>query len=158
MDRKLYAALLDVVGMINSPRYDDILLSEAGISLDRALFPLLVRIDSLGPISIVELADHAGRDHSTVSRQVAKLQDLGLATRETRLADQRVRATSITPEGRNVARALAAARERLFRRILAEWTAKDQAALARLNNKLAESMKRFGQKYAGGTTDRKRPS
>jgi DNA-binding MarR family transcriptional regulator len=142
MDRRLFTALMDIVGMLNSPRYDDILLAEAGISLDRALFPLLVRIDSLGPISIAELADQVGRDHSTVSRQVAKLQALEFVARETRLDDQRVRAASITPQGRNVARTLAAARERLFRRVLTGWTDADQRALTRLNGKLAESMRR----------------
>jgi DNA-binding MarR family transcriptional regulator len=142
MDRRLFTALMDIVGMLNSLRFDDILLDEAGISLDRALFPLLVRIDSLGPISIAELADQVGRDHSTVSRQVAKLQALGFVARETRHADQRVRAASITPQGRKVARTLAAARERLFRRVLTGWTDADQRALTRLNGKLAESMRR----------------
>ena len=110
MDRRLQAALMDIVGMLNSPRYDDILLDEAGVSLDRALFPLLVRIDALGPISIAELADQVGRDHSTVSRQVAKLETLGFVARQTRADDQRIRAASITRKGKEVARTLAAAR------------------------------------------------
>src|ERR1700743_2186567 len=107
MDAQLFAALMDIVGMLNSPRYDDVLLGEAGVSLDRALFPLLVRIDALGPISIVDLADHVGRDHSTVSRQVAKLQGSGLVARPVNREDQRVRAVSITAQGRKVARTLA---------------------------------------------------
>lgn len=139
-----HRALMTIVGMLNSPRYDDILLREAGVSLDRALFPLLVRIDVLGPISVADLADQAGRDHSTVSRQVAKLQALGLVARQTPAGDQRVRAACITPQGREVARTLAAARERVFRRMLRDWTEADRRALARLADRLAEDMTRLG--------------
>ena len=46
-------------------------------ALDRALFPLLVGIERRGPIGVGDLADLAGRDYSTVSRQVAKLESLG---------------------------------------------------------------------------------
>jgi DNA-binding MarR family transcriptional regulator len=147
MDPALHTALMDIVGMFNSPRFDDILLEEAGVSLDRALFPLLVRIDVLGPISVVELADQVGRDHSTVSRQVAKLQAQGYVVRTPRPGDQRVRAASITPQGKDIARTLAAARERLFRRVMGGWSEEDRLALARLNSKLAESMKRVARDY-----------
>jgi DNA-binding MarR family transcriptional regulator len=145
MDRKLHTALMDIVGMLNSPRYDDILLGEAGVSLDRALFPLLVRIDSLGPIGIAELADQVGRDHSTVSRQVAKLEGLGFVARQKRADDQRIRAASITRKGKDVARTLAGARDRLVRRVLEGWSDADRRALTRLNSKLAESMRRLGR-------------
>jgi DNA-binding MarR family transcriptional regulator len=145
MRNKLHAALMDIVGMLNSPRYDDILLAEAGIALDRALFPLLVRIDALGPIGIAALAEHAGRDHSTVSRQVAKLEALGLVAREMQAEDQRVRAAAITAKGCDVARTLAAARDRLFRRVLDEWSDEDRASLTRLTARLAESMKRLAR-------------
>jgi len=147
MDPALHTALMDIVGMFNSPRFDDILLNEAGVSLDRALFPLLVRIDVLRPISVVELADQVGRDHSTVSRQVAKLQALGFVARAARPGDQRVRAASITPQGKDIARTIAAARERLFRRVMEGWSEEDQHALARLNSRLAESMNRVAQGY-----------
>jgi DNA-binding MarR family transcriptional regulator len=136
---------MDIVGMLNSPRYDDILLDEAGVSLDRALFPLLVRIDSQGPIGIAELADQVGRDHSTVSRQVAKLETLGFVARQTRANDQRIRAAAITRKGKDVARTLAGARDRLVRRVLEGWSDADRRALTRLNSKLAESMKRLGR-------------
>jgi hypothetical protein len=56
----LAGALLDLVGMLNSPAQDDILLQEARVSIDRALFPLLVRIGVSGSISVVELADQVG--------------------------------------------------------------------------------------------------
>ena len=140
---------MDIVGMLNSPRYDDILLKEAGVQLDRALFPLLVRIDRLGPISVAALADHAGRHPSTVSRQVAKLEALGFVERVGLDEDQRVRATRITTAGRTTAQALAAARSRLFERLLGAWSEADRRDLARLNNALAASMRQLSQNSGG---------
>jgi len=53
---------------------DTALIREAGIFLDRALFPLLVGIERKGPIGVGELADLVSREYTTVSRQVAKLE------------------------------------------------------------------------------------
>jgi DNA-binding MarR family transcriptional regulator len=137
----LAAALLDLLGLLNSPRQDDILLREAGISIDRALFPLLVRIGAAGSLSVVELADQMGRDHSTISRQTAKLESLRLISRRQSEHDQRVREAAITDNGRRAVRAITAARRRLLGRLLADWSPDDREALARLNRKLADAMK-----------------
>lgn len=54
--RELHGALIDIVSFMNQPQRDERMVKEAGISLDRALFPLLVGIERRGPIGIVELA------------------------------------------------------------------------------------------------------
>ncbi|MEJ0066289.1 MAG: hypothetical protein WDM85_13435 [Caulobacteraceae bacterium] len=41
-------AMIELVGLFNSPQRDDLLLREAGVALDRALFPLLVRLGMSG--------------------------------------------------------------------------------------------------------------
>src|SRR5580698_1979339 len=94
--RQLHNTLIDLVGMMNRPQRDTALIREAGISLDRALFPLLVGIERKGPIGVGELADLAGRDYTTVSRQVAKLESLRLIARCASKADKRIRAAAIT--------------------------------------------------------------
>jgi DNA-binding MarR family transcriptional regulator len=153
MDTELRAAMMDIVGMLNSPRYDDILLAEAGTALDRALFPLLARIDAQGPLGVVDLAEQVGRDHSTVSRQIAKLEILGLVRRRPTAGDRRVRAAEITAEGRRVAKRLSHARDRLMDRILKDWSAEERGALARLNLKLADSMRALRETGRGVTSD-----
>jgi DNA-binding MarR family transcriptional regulator len=139
----LAGALIDLVGLLNSPRQDDVLMQEAGIDIDRALFPLLVRIGAAGSLGVVELAEQVGRDHSTVSRQAAKLEALGLITRRAKPDDRRVREAVITDEGRKAVRAITAARRRLFGKLLADWSEKDRENLARLNRKLADAMGKF---------------
>ena len=55
--RQIHAAVLDIVGQMNRPQRDELLIKAAGIPLDRALFPLLVGIERFGPIGVVEMAD-----------------------------------------------------------------------------------------------------
>jgi DNA-binding MarR family transcriptional regulator len=138
--RALHEALVDVVGVINRPENDVILLREAGVSLDRALFPLLVLIERRGPLGVGELADWVGRDYTTVSRQVAKLESLGLVARRAGESDARVTEAVVTEKGQAMSNMLDKARERLARKALAGWSREDLAQFARLLRRFADSL------------------
>ena len=115
-----------------------ILLREAGVSLDRALFPLLVLIQRRGPLGVGELADWVGRDSTTVSRQVAKLESLGLVARRAGKTDRRVTEAVVT--GKAMSEMLDAARERLAGSALAGWSEHDLEELARLLRRFADNL------------------
>jgi DNA-binding MarR family transcriptional regulator len=138
--RQLHQALLDIVGAMNRPQRDEFLIREAGIALDRALFPLLVGVERFGPIGVVDLADRVGRDYTTVSRQVAKLESLGLVKRQGSAADRRVREAVITVKGRAMTDLVDAARERIGRAIFATWDAPDVDRFVRLMRKFAAAL------------------
>jgi DNA-binding MarR family transcriptional regulator len=138
--RPLHEALIDVVSFFNRPQNDAILLREAGVSLDRALFPLLVLVQRRGPLGVGELADRVGRDYTTVSRQVAKLESLGLVSRRPGKADRRVTETVITETGQAMSDLLDAARERLATIALADWNEQDLQDLARLLRRFADNL------------------
>jgi DNA-binding MarR family transcriptional regulator len=139
--RQLHGAVLDIVGVINEPQRDEFLIKKAGIPLDRALFPLLVGIERFGPIGVVELAGRVGRDYTTVSRQVAKLESLGLVTRQESAGDRRVRKAAITAKGKAMTDLVDTAREKVGRAIFATWDAHDIDELVRLMRKFADAMK-----------------
>jgi DNA-binding MarR family transcriptional regulator len=130
-------ALISVVSVLNRPDVDERLVHEAGIALDRALFPLLVMIERLGSIGIVDLAGRAGRDYTTVSRQVARLETLGLVQRRASETDARVRAVTVTPKGKSMTDALDAARERMARKLFAEWSDTEVDTLVSLLQRFA---------------------
>lgn len=138
--RRLHEALLDLMAFMSRPQPDRTLIQEAGLDLDRALFPLLVRIERRGPLGIVELAETVGRDHSTVSRQVAVLERSGLVARRPGRSDQRVREVAITARGKAMTAALDSARERLMAPRLARWSASDREALIRLLQRLVADL------------------
>ena len=128
-------------GVMNRPQRDERMVKAAGIPLDRALFPLLVGIERFGPIGVVDLADRAGRDYTTVSRQVTKLESLGLIERQASAVDRRVSAAVVTPKGKAMTDAVDAARERIGRAIFATWDARDIDELVRLMRKFADAIK-----------------
>ena len=140
--RGLHAAIIDLVDEINRPRRDDRLIEEAGIPLDRALFPLLARVGRYGPVGVVELADRTGRDHTTISRQMTKLEELGLIERHPSAADRRVREATVTRKGQEMVDLLNAARQRLANRILVDWTDTDLDQLQTLLRRFADDLMR----------------
>jgi len=144
MNRKqlktLHGAMVDLFTLMNEPQRDDTLLKEAGLSLDRALFPLLVGIERYGPIGVVDLANKAGRDYTTVSRQVTKLESLGLIERQPSEADRRVNEAVITAKGQTLTDALDAARMRLAAPILAKWSEEDFSTLVRLLRRFVDDV------------------
>jgi DNA-binding MarR family transcriptional regulator len=138
--RQLHAALLDIVGVFNKPQRDEDMVREAGIALDRALFPLLVGIDRFGPIGIVEMADRVGRDYTTVSRQVAKLESLGLIERQEGSVDRRVREAVITQKGKAMTERVDEARDRIGQKIFRDWDSGEIEQLVLLTRKFANAV------------------
>ncbi|MFZ5795371.1 MAG: MarR family winged helix-turn-helix transcriptional regulator [Sphingomonas sp.] len=145
-------ALVDLLGFFSSPQRVDLLLEEAGVVLDRALVPLLVGIATRGTLSVAALADQVGRDSTTVSRQIAKLEQLGLIAKIPGETDRRIRMVTLAPAGEALARSVAAARQRLLARALAAWSEDDLGDLGRLNAKFVESLARAAQ--AGSEAER----
>lgn len=138
--RQLHGALLEIVGVMNRPQNDERMVREAGIALDRALFPLLVGIERFGPIGVVEIADRVGRDYTTVSRQVAKLESLGLVKRHENSTDRRVKEAAITPKGKAMTDLVDTARERMGQAIFENWSARDVSEFVRLMQKFADAI------------------
>jgi DNA-binding MarR family transcriptional regulator len=140
---QLREALLDITGVLNRPQPDAALIELAGVNLDRALFPLLVRVAGRGPLGIGELAELCGRDYTTVSRQVTKLEELGLVTRQSHKRDARIKEVRITKDGQVMTRALDQAREKIATSLLADWDKKDVEELARLLRRFADECLKF---------------
>jgi DNA-binding MarR family transcriptional regulator len=136
----MHRSLMEIVSVINRPERDEYLLNLAGLTLERALFPLLVSIERLGPIGVVDLADRVGRDYTTVSRQVARLDELGLVERRASEKDRRVREALITPQGKTATDAIDAARNRMALEMFQNWSQNDFDELVRLLRMLAEGM------------------
>ena len=101
---------------------------------------LLVLTQRRGPLGVGELADWVGRDYTTVSRQVAKLESLGLIARRAGRTDRRVTEAVVTDKGWAMSEMLDAARERLAGNALAGWSEYDLEDLARLMRRFADNL------------------
>jgi DNA-binding MarR family transcriptional regulator len=136
----IHAVLLRLNGYMNRPDIDQAFLARSGVKLERALFPLLTRIGLRRPISVVELASLVGRDHSTVSRQVAKLEALGLVVRQTAKNDQRVRLLSPSASGRKMLGQFSRVRRAFLDDRLGSWTDEERAKLLELLRRFSETI------------------
>nr|VUD31793.1 transcriptional regulator [Raoultella sp. NCTC 9187] len=125
---------------MNLPVRDEQILQAAGVQLDQILFPLLVAIGRYGPVGVVELADSLGRDYTTVSRQVKKLEAQGLALKQPNVSDRRISEVTLTGQGQTLIERIALARTRLMNQVLMDWTQEDVLALFRLTRKYADSL------------------
>jgi DNA-binding MarR family transcriptional regulator len=137
---EIHGVLLQLHGDMNRPDLDQAFLARAGVKLDRALFPLLSRIGHSHPIGVVDLANLVGRGHSTVSRQVAKLEALGLVARRAANGDQRVRLLEPSVAGWTMLDQFATTRRRFLSERLGGWTDEERAVLVHLLKRLSASI------------------
>ena len=137
---EFHGALLDIISVMNQPARDEQLLQAAGVQLEQLLFPLLVAIGRRGPIGVVELADNLGRDYTTVSRQVKKLEAQGLAHKQPNARDRRISEVTLSEQGQAIFAQIARARQKLMNQVLANWSPEEVQALFTLTRKYADSL------------------
>jgi DNA-binding MarR family transcriptional regulator len=153
---ELHAVFLQLNGYMNRPDLDAAFLALADVKLDRALYPLLLRIGYAEPIGVVDLAGLVGRNHSTVSRQVAKLEALGLVERHVAADDQRIRLLKASAAGREMLATFSNVRRRFLDERLGDWSVEDRKLLLdllqRLSAKIGEVSKIWTAAAAGKPT------
>jgi DNA-binding MarR family transcriptional regulator len=114
--------------------------------LDAGAYPLLLRIDRTPGVRSSELAQHVGVGRATISRQVRRLEDLGLVRRRPDPDDSRGQLLELTTEGARRFTEAQDARRAWLRSALSSWTDDDVAGLAtaleRLNSTLDEATRR----------------
>ncbi|MFD0689477.1 MarR family winged helix-turn-helix transcriptional regulator [Actinomadura fibrosa] len=135
-----YDVWLDILGRVSGPRFVDLLLDRAGVTLDPDLCRYLIYTDLRGPIGVLELAELAEHNHPKASRSLARLEQLGLITRAPASHDRRIKTASITAEGRRIVDAINQGRRRLLEEAFAGWSDHDRTELARLTRRFTDSM------------------
>lgn len=109
-------------------------------TLDRAAYLILRRLHEAGAQSVTSVAEALGLDGSTVTRQVTAMERDGLVQRRRDAADGRVTIVEPTAVGLRRMHGVRAAREDLYRQLLAGWPHDDRDQLARLLTKLNETL------------------
>jgi len=143
---EVHHLFVEIYGYMNRPDIDVAFLERSGVKLASALFPLLNRIGVLAPIGVVDLADATGRDHSTISRQVAKLESLGLVERAPDAGDQRVKLVRPTAAGQKMLAHFSKVRGELVEQYFTQWTADEWGELIRLLRKMRADLQGFEPK------------
>jgi DNA-binding MarR family transcriptional regulator len=139
-DDDYYNVWLGILERSSRPRFVDLILNRAGVTLGADFCRYLVHIDLRGPIGVLELAELVEHNHPKVSRTLARLADLGLVERAHAPQDRRIKTASVTPEGRKIVEAINEGRRRILREAFAGWSDHDRTELARLTGRFADAI------------------
>lgn len=104
--------------------------------LDSASYALLVHLFDTGPVRAAEIVERTGLDKSTVSRQIARLEELGLLERAVDSADGRARIIQLTETGHDRLETIRLDRRKLLRERLADWSTADIHVFATMLERL----------------------
>lgn len=131
---------------------------EGAWGMDRAGYLLLRTLEQIGPASINTLADTLGLDGSTVTRQVASMQESGLVQRETDPNDRRCSIIRPTPEGVEQMTDFRERRRDSVKRLTNGWSASERRTLSKMLARLNESISALADGHQPAQRSRKRRS
>jgi O-acetyl-ADP-ribose deacetylase len=119
--------------------------AEVHPDLDVASYTVLVTISDLsgslpGGVRAIDVAETLGLHKSTMSRNIAVLEGLGLVAREPSVEDARARILTITEPGRRSLDAAVTARRQRVSTTLSRWSEADVRDLARLLGQLNDDL------------------
>ncbi|GAB3912561.1 MarR family transcriptional regulator [Kibdelosporangium lantanae] len=108
--------------------------------LDAACYAMLLHVSDIAPVRAADVVERTGLDKSTVSRQIARLEELGLVERVADPHDGRARQVQLTEVGTDRLNKVRADRRARMRAIFDKWTTEDittfSGLLGRLNRDL----------------------
>ena len=133
-------ALNTLVRRTQGPRAQEQLSARAGLSLERAAYPLLRRIGEGETVRASDVAAALSVDVSTVSRQVKELELDGLVARRPDPTDGRASILVLTAAGHQALERLRGARREVLAEVVAGWPEEDRSTLADLICRLADDM------------------
>lgn len=121
-------------------RLSILLARQVDDGLEVAAYGLLSAMHDAGDVRAGDLAERFGLDKSTVSRQIAQMETLGLITRVPDPLDGRARLIRVTDIGRERVGQLRQARGEWLRSALGEWDAQDVDELVNLLDRLNRAL------------------
>ena len=108
--------------------------------LDAACYAMLLHLGDISPVRAADVVERTGLDKSTVSRQIARLEELGLVERVADPTDGRARQVQLTEVGTLRLDKVRSDRRARLRAIFDSWSTEDitsfSALLAKLNHDL----------------------
>jgi DNA-binding MarR family transcriptional regulator len=128
--RDVFAAIVAVFRAIDHVHSSGALATRAGVELDRGLHPVLATIGADGPIRSTALAEALALSPSTVSRHVARLEQMGVVERLPDRADARASLVVLTESGRQALDTLNTAWEEIIAEEIAAAELPDPGSMA----------------------------
>ncbi|MFT8478009.1 MAG: MarR family winged helix-turn-helix transcriptional regulator [Liquorilactobacillus sp.] len=146
--QELYVEALKLVTFFNRPENDKFLLESNNINLDFKLFPLFVAISKLQPTTVQKLSKFSGRPHSTISRQLQRLENAKLIDTIVNAADSRSHFIKLSLTGEMLSDNIKSARIKTMKQTLNDITDDQQETIL-------DSLKTLNRIILAKTTENK---
>lgn len=121
MDNQLIESLVSIVSFFNRTDRDQAFIKQAGVDLEAVSFQLFVTIGRMQPTNVSDLANLLGKSHSSVSRQIDKLEQKQLVTTKDGEKDARVRSIVLSESGEELKKVLDKTRVEMIDSALKDW-------------------------------------
>lgn len=143
MENELIKALITIVSFFNRTDRDKAFIKDAGVKLEATSFQLFVTIGRMQPTNVSDLANVLGKSHSSVSRQIDKLEQKGLVTTKDAEIDARIRSIQLSKSGEQLKEVLDKTRIDNINRVLNSWSDDEKQSLLANLQHLAETLNNF---------------
>lgn len=143
MENELIQALVTIVSFFNRTDRDKAFIKDAGVKLEATSFQLFVTIGRMQPTNVSDLANVLGKSHSSVSRQIDKLEQRELVTTKDAEVDARIRSIQLSKSGEQLKQILDATRINNISQALDSWSDEEKQSLLVNLQHLAETLNDF---------------
>lgn len=141
MDNQLIESLVSIVSFFNRTDRDQAFIKQPGVDLEAVSFQLFVTIGRMQPTNVSDLANLLGKSHSSVSRQIDKLEQKQLVTTKDGEQDARVRSIILSESGEELKKVLDQTRVEMIDSALKDWSGDEKRALLDNLDHLAKTLK-----------------
>lgn len=143
MENELIQALVTIISFFNRTDRDKAFIKDAGVDLEATSFQLFATIGRTQPTNVSDLANMLGKSHSSVSRQIDKLEKKKLVITKDGTEDARVRSIILSESGESLKKILDQTRINNIERALSDWTADEKKSLLDNLQHLATTLNNF---------------
>lgn len=143
MENELIQALVTIVSFFNRTDRDKAFIKDAGVKLEATSFQLFVTIGRMQPTNVSDLANVLGKSHSSVSRQIDKLEQKELVMTKDAEVDARIRSIQLSKSGEQLKQILDATRINNISQALDSWSDNEKQSLLVNLQHLAETLNNF---------------
>lgn len=140
MNNELIKALVSIVTFFNRTDRDQAFVKAAGVDLEATSFQLFVTIGRTQPTNVSDLANVLGKSHSSVSRQIDKLERKGLVTTYDSKKDARIRTVELSKNGQEITQVINQTRLNEIDTVLSDWTIEEKQTLVDNLQHLAQTL------------------
>jgi len=129
MENELIKSLVSIVAFFNRTDRDKKFVKAAGIDLEATSFQLFVTIGRMQPTNVSDLANIMGKSHSSVSRQIDKLENSGLIVTRNAEKDARIRTIQLSKQGTELTQTIDVTRLKEIKNIMSSWSDEEKKSL-----------------------------